>query len=149
MPSVPWFTAVFGLLLVLVSLGAQGQEPDPSSLYELSTEGSSKTVNAGGSGKLVISIRTKGGAHISDETPLKVEISGTGGVKPEKQKLSYADSITAKSALARYPDPRFEVPFAAGVPGKGGLDAKLTFFVCTEKVCARQQKSIHLPVEVK
>jgi hypothetical protein len=148
MPSVPWFTAVFGLLLVLVSLGAQGQEPDPGSLYELSTEGSSKTVTAGGAGKLVISIRTKGGAHISDETPLKVEISGT-GVKPEKQKLSYADSITAKSGLARYPDPRFEVPFAAGAAGKGSLDAKLTFFVCTEKVCARQQKSIHLPVEVK
>ena len=148
MPSVPWFTAVFGLLLVLVSLGAQGQEPDPSSLYELSTEGSSKTVNAGGSGKLVISIRTKGGAHISDETPLKVEISGT-GVKPEKQKLSYADSITAKSALARYPDPRFEIPFTGEAPGKGSLDAKLTFFVCTEKVCARQQKSVHLRVEVK
>src|SRR5260370_22231672 len=147
MPSFPWF-AVFGLFLVLASLGAQGQEPDVSSLYEVSTEGSSQTVNAGGSGKLVIAIRTKGGAHISDETPLKVEISGT-RVKLEKQKLSYADSITAKSGLARYPDPRFEVRFAAEAPGKRSVDAKLTFFVCTEKVCARQQKSIHLPVEVK
>jgi hypothetical protein len=29
------------------------------------------------------------------------------------------------------------------------LDAKLTFFICTEKICARQQKTFSIPVEVQ
>ena len=32
--------------------------------------------------------------------------------------------------------------------GKGTVEAKLTFFICTEQLCARQKKTISVPVEV-
>lgn len=142
-----------GLLLAGVALvafrgTARADEPDTSNFYEIRTEGTSQKVKTGGKGTLVLAIKTKAGAHISDEAPLKVELSGD-KVKPEKAKLTRADSVGKKEAGQEFADPRFEVPFIAEAAGQGKLDAKLTFFVCTEKVCARQQKSVSLPVEVQ
>lgn len=122
-------------------------EVDPASLYELSTEGSSTKVKAGDKGTFVLAIKTKGGAHVSEEAPLKLELKGA-QVTPAKEKLGREDSVTKKAAGQAFVDPRFEVPFTAAAAGKGSVDAKLTFFVCTEKICARQQKTVSVPVEV-
>jgi hypothetical protein len=124
-------------------------EPDPKTLYDLSTEGSTQKVKAGEKGMAVLSIRAKPGAHVSDETPLKLEASGD-HVKVTKNLLTYADSVTRASAGTRhYPDPKFEIPFSATTPGKGKVDLKLTFFICTEKLCMRQQRSVQVPVLVE
>jgi hypothetical protein len=138
-------------MVVIVSLAAAkalaADAPDVTSLYEVSTDGTSQKVKLGEAGKLVLAIKTKQGAHISDEAPLRIELSGS-NVKPEKAKLSKADSVAQKADGQKFVDPRFEVPFMVEAAGKGQLDAKMTFFVCTEQICARQQKSISLPVEV-
>jgi len=126
---------------------AAGAEVDPTTLYDLKTDESSEKIKAGSKGTFVLVIKTKNGSHVSDETPLKLELSGE-RLKLEKQKLTYADSVTRKSALARYPDPRFEVSFTSDTPGKTAVDAHLTFFICTEQVCARQVKKMHIPVSV-
>jgi hypothetical protein len=126
-------------LLVLLPLAAGAGEVDPATLYELSTEGSSSTVKVGEKGKLVIEIRPREGAHVSEEAPLKIELTGK-QVTPEKGKLTLADAKDKKL-------PRFEVPFSATSAGKGAVDAKVTFFICTEKLCARQQKQLSVPVE--
>jgi hypothetical protein len=123
------------------------QAPDMSGMYDLDTNGSSKQVKVGEKGKLVIEIHAKSGAHISDEAPLKIELKGT-GAKVEKDKLGYKDSVGQKHDGAEYPDPRFEVPFSADSKGKASIEAKMKFFVCTEKVCSPQQKTITLPVDV-
>jgi hypothetical protein len=140
----------WGLLLAALAWSgvAAAEEPDVAGLYEIRTEGSSQKVKAGSKGTFVLAIKTKGGAHISDEAPLKVELSGD-KVKPEKAKLGRADSVGKKEAGQEHADPRFEVPFTAEGSGKGSVDAKLTFFVCTEKICARQQKAVSVPVEVQ
>ena len=122
-------------------------EVDPASLYELSTEGSSTKVKSGDKGTFVLAIKTKGGAHVSEEAPLKLELKGA-QVTPAKEKLGREDSVTKKAAGQAFVDPRFEVPFTAAAAGKGSVDAKLTFFICTEKICARQQKTVSVPVEV-
>jgi hypothetical protein len=122
-------------------------EVDPASLYELSTEGSSTKVKAGEKGTFVLAIKTKAGAHVSEEAPLKLELKGA-QVTPAKEKLGREDSVTKKAQGQAFVDPRFEVPFTAAAAGKGSVDAKLTFFVCTEKICARQQKTVSVPVEV-
>ncbi len=57
--------------------------------------------------------------------------------------------MTKKAEGQAFVDPRFEVPFTAAAAGKGAVDAKLTFFICTEKLCARQQKTFSIPVEVQ
>jgi hypothetical protein len=126
---------------------AEGQV-DPSTLYEVSTEGTSTQVKAGEQGVFVLSIKSKPGAHVSDEAPLKLELKGT-QLTPTKEKLALADSVAKKAAGQAFVDPRFEVPFKASAAGKGTLDAKLTFFICSEQLCARQQKTFSIPVEVR
>jgi hypothetical protein len=123
-------------------------EVDPSTLYEISTEGSSAKVKAGEKGVFVLSIKSKAGAHVSDEAPLKLQVKGT-QVTPAKEQLGREDSVVKKAEGQAFVDPRFEVPFTAAAAGKGTVDAKLTFFICTENICARQQKTCSIPVEVE
>jgi hypothetical protein len=148
---MPHFRRLTSLAAALVALAwtqahAEGQV-DPTTLYEVSTEGTSTKVKAGEQGVFVLSIKSKQGAHVSDEAPLKLELKGT-QVVPAQEKLALKDSVAKKAAGQQFVDPRFEVPFKATAAGKGLLEAKLTFFICSEQLCARQQKTFSLPVEV-
>ena len=148
---MPHFRCITSLAAAVVALActqvrAEGQV-DPSTLYEVSTEGTSTRVKAGEQGVFVLSIKSKSGAHVSDEAPLKLELKGT-QLAPAKEKLALTDSVAKKAEGQPFVDPRFEVPFKVTGAGKGTLDAKLTFFICSEKLCARQQKTFSIPVEV-
>ena len=141
-----WVCAALGA--TLFGSGAVAADlPDPSTLYSVSTEGSSKQVKVGQKGSFVLSIHTEPGAHISEEAPLKLEIAGK-NVTPAKALLVRADSVAKKETGKPFTDPRFEVPFVTTAAGKGALDAKLTLFVCTATVCSRQQKSVSVAVDV-
>ncbi len=130
------------------ALLASAAEVDPSKFYEVTTDGSTTSLKAGESGKVVIAIKVKDGAHVSDEAPLKIELSSKQS-KLAKEKLTLADSLNKKPEGATdYPDPRFEVGFTPATQGPTSVEAKLTFFICTEKLCARQTKQLSLPVEV-
>ena len=134
-------------MIALLLTAVLAQAPDVAGMYDLTTEGSTLKVKAGEKGKLVLDIRAKSGAHISDEAPLKIELKAT-GAKMEKDKLAYKDSIGVKKDGAEFPDPHFEVPFTAPSAGKASIEAKMKFFVCTDKVCAPQTKTVTLPVDV-
>ncbi|MCY1077159.1 hypothetical protein [Archangium lansingense] len=141
-------TTLAAALVALASTQVQAEgQVDPTTLYEVSTEGTSTKVKAGEQGVFVLSIKSKQGAHVSDEAPLKLELKGT-QLTPAQEKLALKDSVAKKAQGQQFVDPRFEVPFKATAAGKGTLDAKLTFFICTENLCARQQKTFSLPVEV-
>lgn len=133
---------------VTVSLCAPAFAEDAANLYDLSTQGTSSQLKAGEKGTLVIAITPKNGAHVSDEAPLKIVLSGQ-NVKPEKTKLTHADSVSKKAEGQQYAAPRFEVPLVAEAAGQGKVEAKMTFFICTEQICSRQQKTLSVPVEVK
>lgn len=139
---------LFSMVVLLASVAVAG-EPDVSSLYDVRTEGTSTNLAAGGKGAVVISIVAKNGAHVSDEAPLRIELSSKQATL-EKEKLTLADSVVKHvDGGAQYPDPRFEVGFTPKAPGALSIDAKLTFFICTDKICARQTKTLSLPVTVK
>jgi hypothetical protein len=129
---------LLGWLTVATAVAAQ--PADPQTLYSLATEGSSKQLQAGRAGTWVLEIRPTAGAHVSDEAPLKVELKGT-NVRPAKTSLQRSDLVKASP-------PRFEVPVAAEGVGKGTVDAKVTFFICTETLCARQQKTVQVAMDV-
>lgn len=135
------------MTVVVITLSLQAAaEPDVSSLYEVRTDGTSTTLKAGEQGKVVISIAAKNGAHVSDEAPLKIELSSK-DAKLEKSKLTLADSVVRRAeGSSAFIDPRFEVPFTTAT--KTAIDAKLTFFICTEKICARQTRTLSLPVVI-
>ena len=139
--------AALWVALAWTQARAEG-EVDPTTLYEVSTEGTSAKVKAGEKGVFVLSIKSKAGAHVSDEAPLKLQVKGT-QLAPAKEQLTREDSVAKKAEGQAFADPRFEVPFTAAAAGKGTVDAKLTFFICTEKICARQQKTFSVPVEVQ
>jgi hypothetical protein len=143
------FTTLLAAVAALAcTQGLAEEQVDPSTLYEVSTEGTTTRMKAGDQGTFVLSIRSKQGAHVSDEAPLKLELKGT-QLTPARERLALADSVAKKAPGQQFADPRFEVPFQAQAVGKGTLDAKLTFFICTEKLCARQQKTFSIPVEVQ
>ncbi|HVP59675.1 MAG TPA: hypothetical protein VMT11_03910 [Myxococcaceae bacterium] len=137
---------VAGMLAASPALAA---EVDPTTLYTLSTQGTTAKVSPGKKGTLVLEIQSLKGAHVSDEAPLRIHLSSTGAVTPEKTQLVYADSVRKPSPGVKYPDPRFEVPLAALGKGAGTVEAKMTFFVCTEQLCLRQQKTLLVPVAVE
>ncbi|MET0406384.1 MAG: hypothetical protein ABW123_28450 [Cystobacter sp.] len=120
---------------------------DPASLYEVSTAGTSTRLKAGESGVFVLSIQSKPGAHVSDEAPLKLELKGT-QLSLGRDTLALKDSVGKKAAGEDFAAPRFEVPLKAEAVGKGTVEARLTFFICTEQLCARQKKTLSVPVEV-
>ena len=134
---------------LLVASLALAAEVDPTTLYRVTTDGTSAKVPAGKKGTLVLEIQSLKGAHVSDEAPLRIQLSGTGTVSPDKTQLVYGDSVRKPSASVKYPDPRFEVPLAVQGKGAGTVEAKMTFFVCTEQLCLRQQKTLSVPVTVE
>ena len=138
---------ISAVFLSLLAVACFAQAPDVAGLYDVTTEGSSSQVKLGEKGKLVIEFKTKPGSHISDEAPLKIELSGK-QAKPEKTRLTAADSVAKKVEGKEFVDPKFEVPFTVAAAGKASVEAKLTFFICTDKVCARQQKTLTVPVDV-
>lgn len=131
--------------VLLSTFAVQAQEPDVASLYELSTEGSSVKLKASEQGRVVIEIRTKPGAHVSDEAPLKLELKAT-GASLGQDKFALKDSVGKKAKGQEYANPRFEAPLTL-TGAKANVEAKLSFFVCTEKLCARQQRTLALAVE--
>ena len=125
---------------------ALGAELDPTSLYKLSTDGTTAHVAPGKPGTFVLEIQSLKGAHVSDEAPLRIQLSGSGPVTPGKTQLVYGDSMRKPSATVKYPDPKFEVPLSVSGKGAGAVDAKVTFFICTAEACLRQQKTLSVPV---
>src|SRR5438874_2941873 len=107
----------------LASMCAVADE-DPATMYDVKT--GAEAVKAGAKGKATIEIVPKAGAHVSDQAPLKIELSGK-QVTIEKQKLSYADSVAKKEPGQEYAVPKFEIPFGAAAAGKGEVSAKMSF----------------------
>ncbi len=134
-------------LLLLAQPSAWASDPDPASLYVVSTEGSTTSLKAGQPGVFILSIRTLAGAHISEDAPLKLVLSGSGSVEPGKLSLGRGDAKPVSKGEGPA-DPRFEVPLTASSKGQGTVEAKLTFFVCTETLCSRQQRTLSVPVKV-
>jgi hypothetical protein len=158
--------AAAGLCGLSAAALAGDQPPDVSKLYQVTTDGSSTRLGAGQKGKLVLTIKASEAAHVSDEAPLKISLSGTNGAAPEKATLAYADQVSQKAAGQTYANPVvFEVPFTVAAPAEAKdapkpakdakaapitatIDAKMTFFICTAEICSRQQKQVSLPVQV-
>lgn len=134
--------------LSFATLACAAHAEDATNFYDVSTEGTTAKLKAGETGKVIISIKARNGAHVSDEAPLKIELTSKQS-KLAKDKLTLADSLNKKKeGETTYPDPRFEVAFTPSAQGPTTVEAKMVFFICTEKQCMRQTKNLSLPVEV-
>src|SRR5258708_39549942 len=79
-------------------------EPDPKTLYDLSTEGSTQKVKAGENGVAVVWVRAQKGGPVSCGTPPQLE-AGRERVKGTQKSVIYAASVAPRACWGGPPPP--------------------------------------------
>jgi len=131
-----------GMALLAGSARAEEEEEDVTKFYDLKTEATPK-VAKGASGKVKIDIVAKAGAHVDKDAPIEIVLKAPKGVTLSKTKLG------KKEADFRDASAFFDVAFTGKEAGKGEVEAELSFYVWTDKICAKQERTAKLPVSVE
>ena len=133
------------LFAIVLSVAACDRQAEAKELYSLQAKAQPSELAVGGKGEVSLAIEPKPGAHFSDEAPIKITLKGS-NVAVGKEVLSKQDANFEKGGA------RFSVPFTAQSVGKGSVEmcqTDLSFYLCTDKLCERQTKSVSIPVLVK
>jgi len=140
----------FASILLAVCVGVPGVvsvaragEPadDAAKLYDLKVEATPRLAKGAG-GVLTVTIQPKNGGELHKEAPIKLKVRAGEQVALSKATLDRGDMKMAGASGA------FEVPFKASASGKASIEGDLSFYICTEKICARQDRKVSVPVEV-
>jgi hypothetical protein len=99
---------------------------------------------AGQAGVVKLSLEPRGGYHVNQDYPIRVDLKGPGGLKLQKPSLSRADAAEFGEQVAR-----FELPFTGEQQGAHELTATVDFAVCTKETCVPDQRTVALNVQVK
>jgi hypothetical protein len=99
------------------------------------------TANAPANLKLVLEAR--GGYHVNQDYPIKVQLKTASGVKLTKPTLGKADAAEFGEHKVR-----FELPVTAEA-GTRELSADVDFAVCTAETCVPDQRTVVLSLNVK
>ena len=127
-------------MLMLALLLAAGT-PDVSNTYRIETSKVVK-VKKGETGKAHFEVVPRSDAHVDPAAPVSLTVTAGPNLKVEKPKLGRAEAKETKAKGVE-----FDVPFTATASDK--LTGKLSFFICTEKLCEKQVKELALAVEVQ
>ncbi len=127
--------------MLLLALVLAAGTPDVSNTYRIETS-KVVTVKKGEPGKARVEVVPRSDAHVDPAAPVSLTVSAGPNVKLEKEKLGRADAKETKAKGVE-----FDVPFTATASDQ--VKGKLSFFICTEKLCEKQVKDLALAVEVK
>lgn len=130
------------LALAASPLAARAEADDGASLYDLKIEAAPK-LKKGAQGHLLVRISPKKGAELHKEAPIALAVKPSANVTVAKAKYT-RDDMKLDGDAATY-----DVPFTASAAGPGTLDTTLTFFICTEKLCLRQERKTSLPLAIE
>ena len=104
--------ALLAVALALPATAADGS--DAASTYKVVTDGSSRTLEVGKRGKVVIDVvPLEKGIHVNREFPLKYKVEPSAGLRIDKVEWKRTDAVDPAAE-----NPRFEIPVAA--VSKGG-----------------------------
>jgi hypothetical protein len=137
-------------LALVVALGvapaalADDAAAEAAKSYRIETEGTTRSVQAGAPGTLVVAIVPLNKTHVHPQAPLKITLEATPGLTLQKTSLGHKDAVDASAE-----GPRFEVPFTAEKAGNHEAKAKVDFFICSDAWCVKQVRDVTVPVEVK
>jgi hypothetical protein len=139
-------TAILGILLAVGAPAAQAADAgaEAARSYRIETDGTTRRLDAGGAGKLVLAIVPAEGTHVHPAAPLKIALSATPGLTLSRRELGHADAIDPKAD-----GPRFEVPFTATAAGAQEARAQVGFYICSETWCVKQSRDVRVSVDVK
>ena len=121
---------------------AQAELPEAKGWYDLDISATPK-VAKGGSGSVTVHITPKGGAEIHKEAPIKLALQAPANVEMSKTQVG------RKELKMNGNNASFDVPFTAREAGNGDIEVTLSFYICTDQVCAHQERKASLPVAVR
>ena len=121
---------------------ASDAKQEASKLYDVAFE-ATPSVAKGAQGTVTLRILPKNGGELHKEAPIGLKLKGPANVALRKAKVGRPelemDGLNGS----------FEVPFTGSAAGKGAIEGDLSFYICTEKVCLRQEHQSSLPVAVE
>jgi hypothetical protein len=98
---------------------------------------------AGGKeGAVELKLEARGGYHVNQDYPIRVDLKAPGDVKLDKTTLGKPDAAQFSEASAR-----FSLPFSA-TAGAHELTATVDFAVCTKETCLPDQRTVALALQV-
>lgn len=98
---------------------------------------------AGTPATLKLLLEARGGYHVNQDYPIKVQLKAAGGVALPKPNLAKADAAEFGEHKVR-----FELPFTAEA-GAREVSADVDFAVCTAETCVPDQRTVTLSLNVK
>lgn len=90
-----------------------------------------------------LTLEARGGYHVNQDYPIRVDFKGAPGLKLEKASLERADATQFSDEKAA-----FAVPFSAA-GGSYDLTATVDFAVCTKETCVPDQRTVAVALQVK
>jgi len=90
-----------------------------------------------------LTLEARGGYHVNQEYPIRVDLKAPAGVKLTKPSLGRTDAAAFGERSAE-----FALPFSAD-PGAHALTATVDFAVCTAETCVPDQRTVALDLKVQ
>jgi len=94
-------------------------------------------------GAVELTLEARGGYHVNQDYPIRVDLKAEPGVKLAKASLGKPDAAKFTEHEAR-----FQLPFSASA-GAHDLTATVDFAVCTKETCVPDQRTVALAVQVR
>jgi hypothetical protein len=98
---------------------------------------------AGAPATLKVLLEAKGGYHVNQDYPIRVDLKAPAAVKLTKPSLGKPDAAEFGEHKAR-----FDVPFSAD-KGSHQVSANVDFAVCTPETCVPDQRTLAISLSVK
>jgi hypothetical protein len=98
---------------------------------------------AGAPARLQLLLEAKGGYHVNQDYPIRVDLKAPAAVKLQKPSLGKPDAAEFGEHKAR-----FDLPFSAD-KGSHQLMADVDFAVCTPETCVPDQRTLAVSLSVK
>jgi hypothetical protein len=93
-------------------------------------------------GKLELTLEARGGYHVNQDYPIRVDVTAAPGLKLDKTSLGRTDATQFTEEKAA-----FALPFSAP-GGSYDLTATVDFAVCTKETCVPDQRTVALALQV-
>ncbi len=137
--------AVLLLAAAAPAAAAPAAPADPASTYKIVTDGSSRTLEVGKKGKVVVDVvPLEKGIHVNREFPLKYKVEPSAGLRVDKVEWKRADAVDPGAE-----NPRFEIPVTAAAKGGQSVSVQMRFAICSDAWCVPQTRTVTVPIDVK
>jgi hypothetical protein len=136
--------AAIAIAIALPALGGSDGS-NAASTYKVVTDGSSRTLELGKKGKVVVDVvPLEKGIHVNRDFPLKYKVEASAGLKVEKTDWKREDAVDPKAE-----NPTFQIPVTATAKGAQQVAVQMRFAICSDAWCVPQTKTVTVAIDVK